>query len=249
MVIGDKGSIESIFSDYLNEYEATTIEEQHELLNRVDASLFSTTYEYEWSRYNQAICESVMKMVRYEASLRAWSATLAKYPREQCEMLKVDFVMPVLHLACELPLMVKDEIVHGASTLSYLASNEDRDLAALENVKQGGWQDLFSREVRSRPEGKELSEKVDALWESDGAKRLRNRHGATQHDVYPDLINTRPLAWEDGNGVTFFGIEEPIDLGNEIEAMSAQRIVAQEAYREFHRFASKLHDEMPPTMP
>ncbi len=71
MVIGDKGSIESIFSDYLNKYEATTIEEQHELLNRVDASLFSTTYEYEWSRYNQTICESVRKMIRYEASLRA----------------------------------------------------------------------------------------------------------------------------------------------------------------------------------
>ena len=249
MVIGDKGSIKLIFSDYLDEYESTTIEEQHELLNQIDVSPFSTTYEYEWSRYNQAICESVMKMVRYEASLRAWSATLDKYPREQCEMLEVGFVMPVLHLACELPLMVKDEIVHGASILSYLASNEDHGLAALENVRQGEWQDFFSREVRSRPEGKDLSEKVDAIWKPDGAKRLRNRHGAVQHDVYPDLINTRLRAWEDRNGVTSFGIEEPIDLGEEIEVMSAQRIVAQEAYREFHRFASKLHDEMPPTMP
>ena len=72
--------------------------------------------------------------------------------------------------------------------------------------------------------------------------------GAAQHDVYPDLINTRPLAREDGNGVTFFGIEEPIGLGDEIEVMSAQRIAAQEAYREFHRFASKLHNEMPAAM-
>lgn len=182
-------------------------------------------------RYKQALGNSLIRLRRYEKSLIAWDETLPTTDEETQETLIVDYVIPLLHTAEDLPLIVKDQIVHAVVSIELLSQNDS--YSKVQEIKQGQWVGEFHALVEKDDGLIDLNHAINSLWDEDAAKALRNRHGRRLHDVERQLLGPIPFSSTIQKGVDITGLEPALCLGEEIELIDAQRLNAETAYEHF----------------
>lgn len=190
-----------------------------------------------FSRYAQAINNSIIQLRRYERSLIAWSKILPTLESPTLETIVVDYVIPTHHVAADLPQIIKNQIMHCAvSVHAYLSGD------GIPTIKQGDLFKQFNRLVSSDSNLSQLNAALNRLWNSTEAEKLRDRHGNIHHGVERPLIGGIPYVDVDTNipGMTIAGIEPPLDLNEEISTIDAQRLAAEDAYRELAGYIEAL---------
>lgn len=189
------------------------------------------------SRYAQAINNSIIQLRRYERSLIAWSKILPTLESPTLETIVVDYVIPTHHVAADLPQIIKNQIMHCAvSVHAYLSGD------GIPKIKQGNLFKQFNRLVISDSNMSQLNAALNRLWNSTEAEKLRDRHGNIHHGVERPLIGGIPYVDVDTNipGMTIAGIEPPLDLNEEISTIDAQRLAAEDAYKELVDYTELL---------
>lgn len=181
------------------------------------------------SRYAQAIDNSIIQLRRYERSLIAWSKILPTLESATLETIVVDYVIPTHHVAADLPQIIKNQIMHCAvSVHAYLSGD------GIPTIKQGDLIKQFNRLIDSDSKLSQLNVALNQLWCSAEAEKLRERHGNIHHGVERQLIGGIPYVDVDPTvpEMTIAGIEPPLSLNEEISTIDAQRLAAEDAYRE-----------------
>ena len=109
-------------------------------------------------------------------------------------------------------------------------------------IKQGNLFKQFNRLVISDSNMSKLNAALNRLWNSTEAEKLRDRHGNIHHGVERPLIGGIPYVDVDTNipGMTIAGIEPPLDLNEEISTNDAQRLAAEDAYKELVDYTELL---------
>lgn len=191
-------------------------------------------------RYYQALGNSIIRLRRYECSLMAWAALIDEANEETRRILTTDYIEPLLHVAGDLPLTIKDQLVHA--TVSFVTlSLEGGSLADVQSIRQGTWNKRLVALANKYPALDELKTGIDVLWASDEGRESKNRHGNIHHDVERNLLGGTPFAKALSDGLEVEGIEPPLDLDTEIAFIDERRIAAEKACALFADFASTLY--------
>lgn len=195
------------------------------------------------SRYKQALANSLIRLRRYERSLIAWDETLPTTDEETRETLTVDYVIPLLHTAEDLPLIVKDQIVHAVVSIELLSQNDS--YSKVQEIRQGQWIGEFHALVEKDDGLIDLNCAINSLWNEDAAKALRDRHGRRHHDVDRQLLSSIPFSSTIQKGIDCTGLEPALCLGEEIELIKTQRLKAEAAYGQFSDYVKSRKGGQP----
>lgn len=215
--------------------------DSHIAKNDVPISIVSDEFDVIWREYDDALFGSIRRMIRYERSARAWVQLLDSVEdKAVCDTVTVDYVEPVFRMLVDLPLAFKDQLVKATVKLS-IAACEDNPLEVIEGIKRGTWVDEFEKRVACDSMAKRLSNLVyNDLYSSEEAVKLRNLHGRALHDSSVSLVEGRVFVDLIAPGFVAHAVERPIDLAEELGVTMAQRLAAQEAYKEFDVYARRL---------
>jgi len=217
------------------------VEESHFAKKNVTLHLMSDEFHVTWERYNDALFDTLRRMVRYERSVLAWATLLDGVADIDLKnTITADYVDPVFRVLADLPIAFKDQIIRGSVELSVFKTDKS-PFETIDGIKQGGWYTQFKNRVASDPASGELPALVnDGLYGSPEAERLRDLHGLAMHDVSSSLVEGRPFVERCDSGIVAFGVEAPLKIADELEGIKSQRLFAQKTYDAFDLYVRSL---------
>lgn len=198
------------------------------------------------SRYAQAIANSIVQLRRYERLLIAWNMIIPRLSDDVREMAFIDYIMPLYHTVVDLPLIIKDQIIHAAVSLKVLSMQDS--MVSVQEIKQGEWFNKLAELSMTDSSLRTLIDAINALWEPSEAKTLRDRHGNIHHDVERQFLSDIPFASTLGPGIDITGAEPKLDLAEEIEIINVQRCRAEKVYEQFIEFTKTIKLANCPTL-
>ena len=218
------------------------IDNSHILFHTVRRDFFSNAFLDVFTSYNIALFDSVRLMIRYEKSLKAWQEIISEINEKVLkDTLIMDYVHPVFVAACDLPNVLKDQLVRGCVKL---ATSAKGDFSYLREDRRD-WFRAMLRSCSDTPLGKKLCNVIEVdLYSCADATHFRKLHGAGMHDLSQNLVGGLNQTISPYEGAVIQTYIKPFDLGEEIKALDRQRLRMQNAYQQFGEYGDALFESL-----
>lgn len=206
---------------------------------------FEEIYLTYWRKYSDALYDSIQRVARYRRSLLVWDGILqdvADY--NVCNILKADYVEPVLRLCLDYPIKFKDELTRGIVSLTNVTKYGKRALRTIKEINaKRSWIDKYRAIVDNNTGLTRIKKIVDEFYDSNLGKAIRDVHGASVHDASSTLVSGVPFVNEDENGYVFYGYEKTSNIADFIKLIDSVYLVMCRAYEEFYEFADESYKQ------